>query len=271
MIVLLSLAGHAKAQDVSPAAPIYLTINCTESGSLIQEVASGNSVTYQINPSIGWEIHTITYNGDDIFSQLQNNRYTTPPITANSVLSVVFAKSDAPIETPLIVGRWKLITNNGQIATHVTYNSDGTFRYTSVDEPDYEEQGSYKVENNKLYEMFSDEDEWVMAEIITLNSTILTLRDLDDDGVTYAGEPYSYQREDMTDVNTPLSDNIKVYASQKSIIIKGALPNTPIRVYSTFGQLVNNSNVTSDITSISLSQPGIYLVKIDNKTYKVGL
>ena len=145
MIVLLSLAGHAKAQDVSPAAPIYLTINCTESGSLIQEVASGNSVTYQINPSIGWEIHTITYNGDDIFSQLQNNRYTTPPITANSVLSVVFAKSDAPIETPLIVGRWKLITNNGQIATHVTYNSDGTFRYTSVDEPDYEEQGSYKV------------------------------------------------------------------------------------------------------------------------------
>ena len=83
-----------------------------------------------------------------------------------------------------------------------------------------EEQGSYKVENNKLYEMFSDEDEWVMAEIITLNSTILTLRDLDDDGVTYAGEPYSYQREDMTDINTPLSDNIKVYASQKSIIIK---------------------------------------------------
>ena len=63
-----------------------------------------------------------------------------------------------------------------------------------TDELDYEEHGTYKIVDNLLYQMFSDEDEWVIGEILLLNSETLSIQDLDDDGVTPRGKPYSYQR-----------------------------------------------------------------------------
>lgn len=103
-------------------------------------------------------------------------------------------EGDGSIELSLIIGTWKLITHTGQIATHVAFKNDGTFNYTSTEDDTYSEHGIYKIENNVLYEKFSDEDTWSMSEILTLNSVALTLRDLEDDGVTYAGNPYTYQR-----------------------------------------------------------------------------
>ena len=96
--------------------------------------------------------------------------------------------------TPSIVGTWKLTVDKGYTHTHVTFTKDGTFSYTSTDELDYEEHGTYKIVDNLLYQMFSDEDEWVIGEILLLNSETLSIRDLDDDGVTPRGKPYSYQR-----------------------------------------------------------------------------
>lgn len=103
-------------------------------------------------------------------------------------------EGDGSIDSKLIIGNWKLLTHNGQVATHVTFNSDGTFLYTSVNDGAYSEHGIYKIENNILYEKFSDEDTWSMSEIFTLNSIALTLRDLDEDGITYVGDSYTYQR-----------------------------------------------------------------------------
>ena len=96
--------------------------------------------------------------------------------------------------TPSIVGTWKLTVDKGYTHTHVTFTKDGTFSDTSTDELDYEEHGTYKIVDNLLYQMFSDEDEWVIGEILLLNSETLSIQDLDDDGVTPRGKPYSYQR-----------------------------------------------------------------------------
>lgn len=96
--------------------------------------------------------------------------------------------------TPSIVGTWKLTVDKGYTHTHVTFTKDGTFSYTSTDELDYEEHGTYKIVDNLLYQMFSDEDEWVIGEILLLNSETLSIQDLDDDGVTPRGKPYSFQR-----------------------------------------------------------------------------
>ena len=96
--------------------------------------------------------------------------------------------------TPSIVGTWKLTVDKGYTHTHVTFTKDGTFSYTSTDELDYEEHGTYKIVDNLLYQMFSDEDEWVIGEILLLNSETLSIQDLDDDGVPPRGKPYSYQR-----------------------------------------------------------------------------
>ena len=96
--------------------------------------------------------------------------------------------------TPSIVGTWKLTVDKGYTHTHVTFTKDGTFSYTSTDELDYEEHGTYKIVDNLLSQMVSDEDEWVIGEILLLNSETLSIQDLDDDGVTPRGKPYSYQR-----------------------------------------------------------------------------
>ena len=96
--------------------------------------------------------------------------------------------------TPSIVGTWKLTVDKGYTHTHVTFTKDGTFSYTSTDELDYEEHGTYKIVDNLLYQMFSDEDEWVIGEILLLNSETLSIQDLEGDGVTPRGKPYSYQR-----------------------------------------------------------------------------
>lgn len=95
---------------------------------------------------------------------------------------------------PSIVGTWKLTLDYGWVHTHITFTQDGKFSYTSTDELDYEEHGTYKIVDNLLYQMFSDEDEWALAQILLLNTETLTLQDLDDDGVTPSGKPYSYQR-----------------------------------------------------------------------------
>lgn len=42
--------------------------------------------------------------------------------------------------------------------------------------------------------MSSDENEWAIDEMLLLNSETLTLQELDDDGITPHGKPYSYQR-----------------------------------------------------------------------------
>ena len=93
----------------------------------------------------------------------------------------------------LIIGKWRM-TSGDAVATHVTYKNDGTFEYTSTENPLYNEVGKYKIDGNKLYEMFSDEDEWIISDILLLNSMTLSVQELEADGVTPTGQKYSYQR-----------------------------------------------------------------------------
>lgn len=114
------------------------------------------------------------------------------------MLAVNFtACSDDENDTKLnftIVGRWRLTTDTGFIHTNVTFTDDGKFSYTSTEDSEYEEHGKYKVIDNILYQTFSDEDDWAMSKILLLNEETLSMQDLDDDGVTLSGKPYSYQR-----------------------------------------------------------------------------
>lgn len=93
----------------------------------------------------------------------------------------------------LIIGKWKMTSDNA-IATHVAYKNDGTFEYASTEDSSYKEVGKYKIEGNKLYEMYSGEDEWIISDILLLNSMTLSVQELEADGVTPSGKKYSYQR-----------------------------------------------------------------------------
>ena len=93
----------------------------------------------------------------------------------------------------LIIGQWKLTSGNA-IATHVTYKNDGTFEYTSTEDSSYKEVGKYKIDGNKLYEMFSDEEEWIISDILLLNSMTLSVQELEADGVTPSDKKFAYQK-----------------------------------------------------------------------------
>lgn len=110
--------------------------------------------------------------------------------STNAIVTVTKKQDDY---TSLIIGKWKMTSGNAN-ATHVTYKNDGTFEYTSTEDNSYKEVGKYKIDGNKLYEMFSDEEDWTINDILLLNSMTLSVQELEADGVTLTGHMYSYQR-----------------------------------------------------------------------------
>ena len=93
----------------------------------------------------------------------------------------------------LIVGKWKKTIGNA-VATHVTYKNDGTFEYTSTEDSSYKEVGKYKIDGNKLYEMYSDEEEWIISNILFISTRTLSVQELETDGMTPTGKMYDYER-----------------------------------------------------------------------------
>ena len=68
----------------------YITIRMGDGGVLKQSVKVGEIYTYTINADDGWEINTLTFNGKDMTSLLKEEQFSTPVITGNSDLHVVF-------------------------------------------------------------------------------------------------------------------------------------------------------------------------------------
>lgn len=95
----------------------------------------------------------------------------------------------------LIVGKWKVVGGSPLRATHIEFKKDGSFSYTSAEEPNYEEHGNYIIEGDILYEHFSNEpkDDWGMSKITLLNNISLNLQVLKDSGEP-TSKQHSFQR-----------------------------------------------------------------------------
>ena len=77
-----------------------LTIQQADNGSVNIQVPNGSVYTFTIEPSTGWKIHSVTYNNSDVTNQLTGNRqFTTPAITSNSTLSVVYEDESSAIHS----------------------------------------------------------------------------------------------------------------------------------------------------------------------------
>lgn len=71
--------------------PVYLMIRSADNGSIAQEVERGKVFSFVIYPSEGWNIESISFNGENVTSQLlEGNKYTTPTISSNSELNIVY-------------------------------------------------------------------------------------------------------------------------------------------------------------------------------------
>lgn len=78
--------------------PFILSLFMANGGSLDVDVEKRGIFTCVIVPEEGWKINTVTFNGSDVTSELtEDNRYTTPAITRNSVLRVTFEDMNSAI------------------------------------------------------------------------------------------------------------------------------------------------------------------------------
>ena len=75
-----------------PSDPI-LTIKQADEGYVSTQVSKGSVYTFTISASSGWKIHSVSFNNSDVTNQLSSdNTFTTPQITSNSTLSIVYEK-----------------------------------------------------------------------------------------------------------------------------------------------------------------------------------
>lgn len=113
--------------------PTYLAIKNAENGSVSIVVEKGNEYTTVITPSEGWKVNTVSFNGTDVTSQLKDNTYTTPPITGDSELAIVYKLTSLNAVKSAVANRIKVsasygevtIDNNSEATTATVYSING--------------------------------------------------------------------------------------------------------------------------------------------------
>ena len=114
-------------------APIYLTIKSAENGYISQQIQSGQTLTYIITPNDGWELESVSFNGSDVTLSMTGNTYTTPVITADAEMVIIYRqtqesniRSASRGEINLYVSNGQLIVqNNGDASAADIYGIDG--------------------------------------------------------------------------------------------------------------------------------------------------
>ena len=74
---------------------VFLTINQADNGYVKQHLTEGTVCTFTIVAAEGWTIHTVTFNGEDVTSQLtEEGTFTTPELQDDAVLNIAYEKID---------------------------------------------------------------------------------------------------------------------------------------------------------------------------------
>ncbi len=76
----------------------YITIRMGDGGVQKQLVEVGQTYIYEIKADDGWEVNTVSFDGKDMTSQLLNGQFSTPVITGNAELNVVFRQIGSSIK-----------------------------------------------------------------------------------------------------------------------------------------------------------------------------
>ena len=77
----------------------YLAIRMGDGGTLLQPIELGQTYTYKVEPDEGWTVNTLTFNGEDMTNQLLDGQFSTPVITGDAELNVVFKQKASNIKS----------------------------------------------------------------------------------------------------------------------------------------------------------------------------
>lgn len=99
-----------------------LSIQQAENGMVSTKVIKGSTHTFTIYVEKGWKIHSVCFNGNDVTNELTDNTYTTPTITENSRLMVVYEQDGSDVRAAKESKVKVLATENGIMVTGVNHN-----------------------------------------------------------------------------------------------------------------------------------------------------
>jgi hypothetical protein len=208
-------------------------------GSVI-DVAKNTSKIFTITPIIGYEISTLTYNGTDVKSQIQNNQYTTPAVNANTTLSITFQKIQYKLSIKdALTGAVNLLCD---------YGSTPSF--------DFAPANGWKV-NTVIYNGNDVTNSLVNGIFTTPAITVNSLLNVSFVADTPTGSPQLF------------NSKLKVYVSNNKIVIDGTTEKDIIILYTLSGKQIQSVLSDGERLDLPVDKDGIYLVKIGEKSYKV--
>ncbi|MEE0976040.1 MAG: leucine-rich repeat domain-containing protein [Muribaculaceae bacterium] len=121
---------------------IYLTIKFPENGTITHKEVYDETVDLAIIPNEGWIVNSMTFNDEDVTSQIgESGNYTTPVLTEDATLIVVFEQISTDIETISPQNNIKVYATNGEIkiigadsmSEVIVYNTMGAIVYNGVE------------------------------------------------------------------------------------------------------------------------------------------
>lgn len=111
--------NNTKVINVLPlqtAKSYTLTIQSGEGGVTKQAVDSGSQVRIGIEPSLGWVVHTVSFNGVEVTDSLVGSVFITPPMMSDGLLSITFELINQAVE--MVVSPVKVYTRPSEIVVY---------------------------------------------------------------------------------------------------------------------------------------------------------
>ena len=93
----------------------FITIRMGDGGVLMQSVELEQTYTYAVSADDGWEVNTVTFDGADMTEQLIDGQFSTPVITGNSELNVVFKQNETGLKKVMSHSNVKVYASNKNI------------------------------------------------------------------------------------------------------------------------------------------------------------
>ena len=105
-----------------------LTIKGLNGGSIALKCKTRSAYSFLITSEEGWGVSSVTFNGSDVTADVADDgTYTTPSLTGNSELSVVFEKSGSAVKEVMTDNPLYVSAGNG--AVYIS-NADRTLKAT---------------------------------------------------------------------------------------------------------------------------------------------
>ncbi len=209
-------------------------------GSVIT-VNTGETATFVITPAEGYAIATLTYNGEDVKSQLSGNSYTTPAVNANAILSVTFTK--------ILLHLSIKSAETGTVNLICEYGSSHSFDFTPA--------ANYKLSGlffNGADVTASLLDEIYTTPVLTENSTLVVVF-----GSNITGAPAF------------VTNKVKVIPGISDLYVEGTNEGELVQLYDVEGKLIYSVKSDGARQTIPVDKNTVYLLKTQYKTFKVIL